>query len=229
MNNNNNNVNESIVRLLQEVSAIGNETMLMHATVRNLEAQFSQQSATLGLSQMMLAAGSNIATMAESLLVVDQQARTPLIIAPDRRGPREIALNPTGVPRAGLRMRYDVMQQALQGRKFPDSPPLAAGQLRTLGLAMHHEASKLLPTFLVIVTQKTGWDQLYAEYQFSFALLLEDKMSQLTRAENARRREEEEDVVGGNERSTHTPANNNNGSANNADNDDNESTTSNAI
>ncbi|CEP16964.1 hypothetical protein [Parasitella parasitica] len=155
--------------------------------------------------------------MAESLLVVDQQARTRLMIAPNRRGPREIALNPTSVPHAGLRLRYDVMLQVLRGRKFPGSSPLAAGQLRTLRLAMHHEASKLLPTFLFIAPQKTGCEQLDAEDQLFFALLLEDKMfasphqleifrcqkqwcarsliseayktyrSQLTRAENARR------------------------------------------
>ncbi|CEP06797.1 hypothetical protein, partial, partial [Parasitella parasitica] len=62
---------------------------------------------SVGLSQMMLAASSNTATITESLLVVDQQARILLIIAPNRQGHPEIALKPTSVPRAGLRLRYD--------------------------------------------------------------------------------------------------------------------------
>ncbi|CEP18539.1 hypothetical protein [Parasitella parasitica] len=99
---------------------------------------------------MMLCAASNIATTAESILVADQQARNRLMIAPNRRGPREIALNPTSIARAGLRLRYDVMVQVLHGQKLPCSPPIAAGQLRTLRLAMHHEAFKLIPTFQVI-------------------------------------------------------------------------------
>ncbi|CEP18545.1 hypothetical protein [Parasitella parasitica] len=153
MSNDNNIVNESITRILKEVS-----TMQINARVRNLEAQFNRQFAPLGLSQMMLGAASSIATIAESMLVADQQARTRLMIAPNRRGPREIALNPTSVSRAGLRLRYDVMVQVLHGRKLPGSPPIAAGQFRNLRLAMHYEALKLLPSFQVIAPKTTCWD-----------------------------------------------------------------------
>ncbi|CEP09621.1 hypothetical protein, partial, partial [Parasitella parasitica] len=119
---------------------------------------------------MMLGAASNIDTMAESMLVADQQARTRLMIATNRRGPREIALNPTSVSCAGLRSRYDVMVQVLHGRKLPGSPPIAAGQLRTLRLSMQHEALKLIPTFQVIAPETTGWDQLDAEDHLYFLL-----------------------------------------------------------
>ncbi|CEP13167.1 hypothetical protein [Parasitella parasitica] len=198
-----------------------NETIKIKARVRNLDSQFNQQFA-------LFAAGSNTATMTESFLVVNQQARTRLIIAPNRQGHREIALKPTSVPRAGLRLRYDVMVQVLHRQKSPGSSPLAAEKLRTLRLAMHYEASKLLPTFQVIAPDTNGGDQLDGEDQlFFFALPL---VSQLTAAENAGRREEEQELMEKNERNFHTtPTKNYNNSANNADNDDNESTTSNAI
>ncbi|CEP16165.1 hypothetical protein [Parasitella parasitica] len=161
---------------MQEVSTIKNETMQTNDRFRSMKTKFNQDLAPVGLSQMILGAPSNAVILAESMLVVDQQARTRLTIAPNRLGPREITLNPTIVLRAGLRLRYDVMLQVLHAQKFPGSAPLTAGQLKTLRLAMHHEALKLLPIFLVTASETTGSDQLDAEGQLFFTLLLEDKM-----------------------------------------------------
>ncbi|CEP17098.1 hypothetical protein [Parasitella parasitica] len=175
--------------------------------VRDLEAQFNQQFAPVGLSQMMLAAGSNTATMAEFLLVVDQQARTRLIITPNRRGSREIALNPTRVPRAGLRLRYDVIVVSIYALPVRNRPQWYEERVN----------------WTVDQWKSVAWSDESRYRVVGVAIkALESSGKNLKGILNS--------VVGENERNTHhTPANDSNGSANNADDDDNENTTSNAI
>jgi hypothetical protein len=171
----NNNMNENVTRILQELTTIRNEVAQVNGRVGNLESQFNHQFAPIDLSQTQPRDNAD-ASMSSSILLVDQEARTRLVIAPNRRGQREIAVNPTNIPRAGLRFRYDTMLQILHQRKTPGSAPLSASKLKALRLAMHFAASALLPTFLVIAPDVTGWDQLDEDDKLFFALLLEDKI-----------------------------------------------------
>ncbi|CEP12799.1 hypothetical protein [Parasitella parasitica] len=160
----------------------------------------------------MLAAGSNTATMTESLLTGSSG---------------DCPLNSTRVPRAGLRLRYDVTVQVLHGRKFLGSHPLAAEKLRTLSLAVHHEASKLLPTFQVIAPKTTGGDQLDAEDQlFFFALPLVSGVREASypRHTSLTGLSSQQLKIQDDEKKKSKSS----CSANNADNDDNESATSNS-
>lgn len=170
----NNNNDEITTRILQELITIRTEMTQMNRRVGNLEQQFRHQFAPVVMDN---ASREHNEANASPHLVVDAEARARMIVAPNRRGPREIGKNPTKVAGASYRQRYDAMLQTLHQRKFGvNSPPLLPAHLKSCRLKMHDVALKLLPSLNVIAPNITKWTRLDNDDKMFFSLLLEDKI-----------------------------------------------------